>query len=157
MTEIRTRYDEKRRQVIDVGDLLYAIAEYNSDSAGKVAFIEKIISVSEFADAFETVISGCSNEEYTSSGEGRSAEKLRLLCVKFADEAAKQVIQAMTERINYLANRLKDAKDFNAKLLEQWPDAFKKYVPKEQWTYSGECITDDQVTKMLEYVRETKN
>lgn len=156
--EIRIKETKDGRKAIEIADLLEALCCWNQNENHNVELIERIMMSEHFAKAFATVIRGCSNEEFHTWHEDgsnyKSSESLKALVAEHADAAAREVIALLTERIQYLVNRLQDAKNHNKKLLEQWPDAFKKYIPQELHTYESGYITNDQVTKMIEHVKQ---
>lgn len=155
MCDIRIIRDEKRRQAISIGDLIYHLCSYGSDENERQELIENIICTEDFAECFVRVLAGDSSEEcsnYQSGISTRSAQKLRELCSEYADMASRELIKNLAETVLTLKNRLKDAQEHNAKILEDWPEAYKKYMPKSEFTYSSQYLTDSQVTLLIEQV-----
>jgi hypothetical protein len=156
--DIRIYETKEGRKAIEIADLIEMLS-YNANSEqARTELIEKIILAPDFEKAFANVVGGYSNEEWHAHDRDgipmQSSDKIRALVAQHADSGARELIKLLTERIQYLVLRLQDAKRHGQALLDQWPDAFKKYIPKELVTYEYIDTSDSVVTRMLDYVKQ---
>ena len=143
--EIRLKQNEKGDRCLLVSDLVYCLCQYTQDSV-RAELLERLIGEDNFAPAFKIIIEAA----------GEEADKLRRLMVEHADLAARELIKSLTNQVLNLTHKLTEADKFTKRILSEWPDAYEKYKPKQDWVWDFTHVTDQHVAKMLEIVKEKK-
>lgn len=143
--------DSKGKKGISLEDIIYNICY--SDDNNKRSLLERIISLPDFAAAFEIVVRGDSEEEW-SENRVLAADKLRALMAAHATPAMVVLVKSLTNQLIAMQGRLTDANVYIDKILKDWPEPYAKYKPKQDITFNYKYITDEHVQKMLEIIEE---
>jgi hypothetical protein len=53
--------------------------------------------------------------------------------------------------------KTKENDAFVKSILDEWPEAYAKYKPRQAISYGGTYITDEQVKRLLDYTRASKD
>lgn len=110
----------------------------------------------EFGECAAELLAGHSDHEYSTHNGGQdtySANALRMALVPHADAAARKIIQVALEENQRLRDQLSEKNKHIKKLLDDWPESYKKYIPKEACVYSSLYIGEGQVERLIEYVK----
>lgn len=129
------------------------------DPAVRMKVVDKVVATAEFGEAVRNLLQGFNCNEWSSTdNQGvstHSGDKLRQVLSEMAHPAAVSLIKQLMEEVQRLAGRLRDKDKHIAKLLELWPESYKKYVPKEEWTFAPtQYITAEAVTRLIEEAKQ---
>lgn len=155
--EITVYRHDKEGQMVRVSDLVTALF-HRYDKTAKLDLIEKIIADECFIGAAANLLSGHSDNEWSSWGndiDGTKyvADTLREALLPSANAGAVQLVAHLRKQCLALQQAVKDRDEYIKELKGQWPPSFEKYQPKPVNTYAPfEHLHDHQITKLIELV-----
>lgn len=147
-------YESKEGPCLAIFDLI-RVAMENSKPEDRLALAEYILAQKEFGEAIAYTIRGHNDKEWSEMGRGnfRSADPLREALLPHAQAGAVELVKSVLEENHRLRERLDTREKHIQKILEDWPEPYKKYIPKEPWVYSSLSITDSQAQKLIDYAK----
>lgn len=150
-TKIKTfKHQENNKIYIQAEDLIWTLLEAMPIESCK-RLIDYMLNFEEFNKALAEMITGHNVDELSD----KTGDVLRKALIPYADKAAMQLIENLANEIIGLRDKLKEQKSFVSKLLSDWPDAFKKYIPKEVYIFSNKMYLDDnKYQRLLAFIKE---
>lgn len=150
---IKLYSDSKGRSFISLSDMIYELVEKLSPETAQDV-LEQILCAPVFAKAVQAILAGHSDHEWEQSsenGEGRSSvDDLRKVLIPFADDAAKKLLQNAFEANVKLTESLRGAHEHIKKLMEEWPEPYRRYIPKREWNFISSYVPMEAVVKAIE-------
>lgn len=148
-----THYESKRDgPCVAIHELIRCVLESSSESQ-KRSLIEYVVAQEAFTDAMADVVRGFSDYESHDCSGNSSADALRRELLTHAGDAANKIVSALMEENQRLRDRLKVGKQHIEKILEDWPEPYKKYIPQEAYSYSHFYVPSSDAEKLIEYVK----
>lgn len=149
--EIHFYTGERTGPCIPLHDLIRAVFE-QSPKEQRISMAQFLVAQVEFGQAVEELLGGYSNEEW--HGEESSGDTLRKTLIPFADTAAKELIKTAFESNQRLRQRVADLTTHIRKMEQEWPEPYKRYLPKPDITCcSTTFLTDDDAQRLIAFVK----
>lgn len=143
--DMRVRNSDKGNPYVSLIDLVVAALDGMGKEA-KAEFLLRLFSWDESVNALKAVLNG----EVGSDEHDNNVDKLRSVCAQSCNDAAKALLANAMEEKNKLEQRLEDMKGRMEKLIEMWPDAYKKYLPKTEYFFPKYIDATEIAAKMIE-------
>ena len=154
--DIEIKRDSKQDLYLSLNDIVNAMLK----SPDRLEVIRLIIAQPEFAEALKEIVGCYSEHEWHGWSRDdlsfESGEKLRELLSSFSDKAAQETVRTLSSAVEELKEKVSLAEKFAEDILREWPDAYAKYKPKKTISYKSNCVSSEQATKLLNYVRGQK-
>lgn len=146
--EMRVIQSDKNKQYVNLEDLIVDVME----SMGKeqlASFLLRMFSWDESINAFKAMLSGeCGTDE-----NDNNADVLRKLCLEHSSEAVKVLLTNALEEAHKERQRVIELKEHIETLEKEWPETYKRYMPKKDYFFPRYIDASEQAQKMLDEVQ----
>lgn len=146
--EMRVIESDKGKQYVNLEDLIVEVM----GCMGKkqlASFLLRMFSWDESISAFKSVLDGdCGTDE-----NDNNADVLRMVCLKHSSEAVKVLLINALEEAHNDRQRVNDLKEHIEKLENEWPESYKRYMPKKDFFFPKYIDASEQAQKMIDEVK----
>lgn len=147
--------DDDRRIYVKAEDMIWTLIDGMSTESRK-ELIATMFAIEEFNEAAAEMLAGDNSDE--NSGNGNPGDVLRKALLPHANKSARQLVENVINKNVELSEKLATQKKFVDKLLNEWPDSYKKYIPKQDYVhYQNMYLSDGKYEKLIEYVENNEN
>lgn len=142
---MRVVESDKYRQYVSITDLVVAVMD-NMKKEQRAEFLLRMFSWDESIDAFKSMLNGeCGTDE-----NDNKTDVLRKVCLEHSSEAVKVLLANALEAVHKEKQRVDDLKEHIENMEKQWPEPYKKYMPKRDFFFPKYIDATDQAQKMLD-------
>lgn len=146
--EMRVIQSDKGKQYVNLEDLIVDVM----GSMGKEqlsSFLLRMFSWDESITAFKAVL----NNECGSDENDNNADVLRKVCLEHSSEAVRVLLTNALEEAHKERQRVIEMKNHIEKLESEWPESYKRYMPKKDYFFPKYIDASEQAQKMLDEVQ----
>lgn len=140
---------DKKGPYICIDDLIYALIERMPEEAAQ-RLVDRILGSFRFFEKLAQILTTGRGDFY----DNNAGDALRLKLVPYAEESTVLFAEHLIDANRRLQDKLDSALEQNKRLEAEWPEAFKRYVPKERFIYSSLYVDKDDVVKCIELYKE---
>lgn len=124
---------------VKLADLVYMLlCKLTKESVEDLAVM--ITESFELSEALVKMLKGHGNESESWSGRTeerqKAGDKLREVLLPHADEAAMEFASNLIKENVRLRTQLEESKKHIAQLSAEWPESYKRYIPKEPFVFA---------------------
>ncbi|TXH53448.1 MAG: hypothetical protein E6Q97_13225 [Desulfurellales bacterium] len=146
--EMRVIQSDKNKQYVNLEDLIVDVME----SMGKeqlASFLLRMFSWDESINALKGVLNG----DIGTDENNNNADVLRMVCLEHSSEAVKVLLINALEEAHEDRQRVIELKNHIEKLESEWPESYKRYMPKKDYFFPKYIDASEQAQKMIDEVQ----
>ncbi len=140
---------------ISIHDLIYSIMESSKPEQVK-ALIEMIVGQPAFADCVTELLKGYNDHDCSDHRPDSCSALLYQALLPNMELAAQKLVAKVLQENAQLRDQIQVKIEHTKKLLEDWPESYKKYIPKEAYSYSYLMIYDHEAQKLIDLAKTAK-
>ena len=146
--EMRVIQSDKGKQYVNLEDLVVEVMGYMGKEQ-LASFLLRMFSWDESIDAFKAMLNGeCGTDE-----NNNNADVLRMVCLEHSSEAVKVLLINALEEAHEDRQRVIELKNHIEKLESEWPESYKRYMPKKDYFFPKYIDASEQAQKMIDEVQ----
>ncbi len=146
--EMRVIQSDKGKQYVNLEDLVVEVMGYMGKEQ-LASFLLRMFSWDESIDAFKAMLNG----DIGTDENNNHADVLRMVCLEHSSEAVKVLLINALEEAHEDRQRVIELKNHIEKLESEWPESYKRYMPKKDYFFPKYIDASEQAQKMIDEVQ----